>query len=99
MTPKEKAIELFDKYMGFKMNPYDDLEMTLKKGIAKDNALIAVDYIMSVPKQMLYTIYVHRLRTVEEMAINNWNYEEPMIVDEFIAFEYWQKVKQEIELI
>ncbi len=43
MSPKEKAIELFDKYMGFKMNPYDDPEMRLKKGITKTNALIAVD--------------------------------------------------------
>jgi hypothetical protein len=48
MTPKEKAIELFDKYMGFKMNPYDDIEMTLKKGMAKTNALIAVDEIINI---------------------------------------------------
>ena len=48
MTPKEKAIELFDTHMGFKMNPYDDIEMTLKKGIAKKHALIAVDEILDI---------------------------------------------------
>jgi hypothetical protein len=74
MTPKEKAIELFDKYMGFKMNPYNDLEMTLKKGIAKTNALIAVNEIL---KQC-------------------WDYRD---IDLQASYEYWQKVKQEIELI
>jgi hypothetical protein len=73
MTAKEKAIELFDKYMGFKMNPYNDIEMTLKKGIAKDNALIAVDEILKI-KLLWYQ------KDTKEL-------------------EYWQKVKQEIELI
>ena len=59
MTPKEKAIELFDKYMGFKMNPYDDPEMTLKKGIAKTNVLIAVDEILKIT-------WVDKFLTVEE---------------------------------
>jgi hypothetical protein len=47
MTPKEKAEELFDAHMGFKMNPYDDIEMTLEKGKAKEHALISVNLLLS----------------------------------------------------
>lgn len=39
MTPKEKAIELFDKYDSFLYKEYDNLE-------AKKCALIAVDEIL-----------------------------------------------------
>jgi hypothetical protein len=45
--------------MGFKMNPYDDPEMTLKKGIAKTNVLIAVDEILKIT-------WVDKFLTVEE---------------------------------
>jgi hypothetical protein len=48
MTPKEEAIEIFDAHMGFKMNPYDDIEMTLKKGIAKEHALISVNLVLNL---------------------------------------------------
>jgi hypothetical protein len=79
MTPKEKSIELFDKYMGFKMNPYNDLEMTLKKGIAKKNALIAVNEILK--------LRVIKKQIIGYEILNTGN------------IEYWQEVKQEIELI
>lgn len=48
MTPKDKAIEIFDTHMGWKMNPYDDIEMTLKKGIVKEHALISVCLVLSL---------------------------------------------------
>jgi hypothetical protein len=48
MTPKEKAFEIFDAHMGFKMNPYDDIEMTLKKGIAKKHSLISVNLVLNL---------------------------------------------------
>ena len=48
MTAKERAIEIFDAHMGFKMNPYDDIEMTLKKEVAKDHALISVNLVLSL---------------------------------------------------
>ena len=35
MTPQKKAYTLFDRYMGFKMKPYDDPEMYIKKAEAK----------------------------------------------------------------
>ena len=43
MTPKEKSKELIDKYVGFKLNPYNDPEMSQTLYIAKKNALICVD--------------------------------------------------------
>jgi hypothetical protein len=48
MTPKEKAIEIFDTHMGFKMNPYGDIEMTLKKGMAKKHSLISVNLVINL---------------------------------------------------
>ena len=48
MVAKERAIEIFNAHMGFKMNPYDDIEMTLKKKIAKDHALISVNLVLSL---------------------------------------------------
>ena len=48
MTPQKKAYTLFDRYMGFKMKPYDDPEMYIKKAEAKKNALIAIDEILKV---------------------------------------------------
>lgn len=45
-TPKEKAMYLFDKYVGFKLQPYDDPEMSLKKELARAHALIAVDEVL-----------------------------------------------------
>ena len=42
MTPKEKAKDLIDKYVGFKLNPYDDPEMKHTKYKAKLNALICL---------------------------------------------------------
>jgi hypothetical protein len=48
MTAKEKAYEIFDKYMGFKMNPYNDPEMFLSKAIAKSNAMILIDEILNL---------------------------------------------------
>jgi hypothetical protein len=52
MTPKEKAIKIFDAHMGFKMNPYNDIEMTLEKGKAKEHALIAVDEVQQLIKDL-----------------------------------------------
>ena len=45
-TPKEKAMYLFDEYVGFKLQPYDDPEMSLKKELARAHALIAVDEVL-----------------------------------------------------
>jgi hypothetical protein len=48
MKAKEKAIKIFDAHMGFKMNPYDDIEMTLEKGKAKEHALISVNLVLNL---------------------------------------------------
>jgi len=89
MTPKEKAKELIDKMSQF--------QYFASRQIAIQHALIAVDEIMEFPKTLLYTMNVYRFRTVEEMDIDGWSYEEPIIVDKITAFEYWQQVKLEIQ--
>jgi uncharacterized protein (UPF0212 family) len=50
MEAKEKAIELIDKYVGFKLNPYNDPEMSQTLYKAKKNALICVN-------QILFSLY------------------------------------------
>ncbi len=52
MTPKEKAIELVDKFINIEIAYYDSIEgysfMTMAKLYAKECALIAVDEILNV---------------------------------------------------
>lgn len=63
MNQDEKAIELFDKFMGFKMRPYKDPEMTLSIGRAKRNAIIACDEIIKEGKYL----GVHRFEYWQEV--------------------------------
>ena len=61
MTPKDKAYSLVDQYVGFKLDPYDDPEMTVKKGTAKRHALIAVDEIIKyvLPRYQDFTFALY----------------------------------------
>jgi hypothetical protein len=72
MTPKEKAIELFEK-MAFSCRECD------YESNAKQCALIAVDEIIKSTPQ---------------------NPSKPLILmPHFMAFQYWEEVKQEIEAL
>jgi hypothetical protein len=48
MTPKEKAKELVNKYLGFEIDDYKDPEMGSTLYRAKSNALICVDEIINI---------------------------------------------------
>ena len=48
MTPKEKAEELVDYFVGFKLNPYKDIEMHGKLFKAKRFATFTVNQILSL---------------------------------------------------
>lgn len=65
MTPKEKAIELFDKYDSFLYKEYNNLE-------AKKCALIAVDEILYVIDrdmnyQNVYSFYLNVKQEIEKL--------------------------------
>ena len=96
MKPKDKAKDLFDAHMGFKMNPYDDIEMTLKKGIAKDHALITISEITRFPSELMYDIIWYEFKTTD---MYNWSDTDNVIVVRMNALKYWQEVKKEIEAI
>jgi hypothetical protein len=95
--PKEQAKDMVDSFIQRTRNKHERKAMSYRR--AKKCALIAIESIVLVPKHLLYTIYIHRFRTFEEIDINSWNEEEPIIVEEFTALEYWYKVKEEIELL
>ena len=75
MTPKEKAIELVNKFSG-KLPWYSEKDNLLK---SKQCALIAVDEVQQLIKDL-------------SSCKNRFIY----IIDEM---NYWQEVKQEIELL
>ena len=88
MTPKEKAKDLFDKMY----NSGD-----LSTFAARNCALRAVEEIICFnPKGLLYTINIHRFKTLEEIDMN-FSESDGIIVEKMTALEYWQEVKQEIE--
>lgn len=65
MTPKEKAIELFDKYDSFLYKEYNNLE-------AKKCALIAVDEILDVIDrdmnyQNVYSFYLNVKQEIKRL--------------------------------
>lgn len=82
MTPKEKAMELFNsyEYINKHINKFDTTFHS------KMCALIAVDEII----QAVYNID-HRLTATYDKAGGFWWYEESR------ELKYWQEVKQEIE--
>lgn len=47
LSPEEKAIELVDWFVGFKLNPYNDPEFTVTLGRAKDGAHKVIDEIVA----------------------------------------------------
>jgi hypothetical protein len=96
MTPKEKANELVDKM--YNVDFHDDArEIAMRYPHAIKCALVAVDEIMKFPKTLLYTMNIHRFKTIEERDVDNWLDTEGIVIDEMTALEYWQEVKQEIE--
>jgi hypothetical protein len=82
MTPKEKAIELVNKFNNIIPRECDGLENITSEFCA----LIAVDEIMKAPHQNSYIELIP-----EEAETTDWFW------DKFD--EYWNEVKQEIELL
>ena len=101
MIPQEKAKDLVDKYLcideTFNVDLFCD-ECGMSNDAAKYCALIAVNEIMFWnPREMLYTVHVHRFKTLQELDLNKCQFEDSMIVEKITALEYWNQVKQEIE--
>ena len=91
MTPKEKARELFDKYLNASFNckgcdmPYCDIPCTsLNSTEAKECALIAVDEILDLG---LHDVgdYRNDQTTLDDFSTVTW------------YINYWHEVKQELE--
>lgn len=67
MKPKDKAKELIDKYVGFKLNPYNDPEMSQTLYKAKKNALICVNEILEELGEELKLAYNYWKEVKEEI--------------------------------
>ncbi|MGL4253526.1 MAG: hypothetical protein ACRCR2_05705 [Fusobacteriaceae bacterium] len=86
MTPKEKAIELVDKFTQTNGNAF----------FAKECALIAVDEI----KKMLLSLYKPEYTsfiTVNELMYRFEESDESEVMDGYEMVMYYDEVKQEIE--
>jgi hypothetical protein len=59
MTSKEKAKELVDKYVGFELQDYKDIEMGMTLFKAKKNAIICADEILEALGKP--SVYEHSL--------------------------------------
>ena len=86
MTPKEKAQDLVDKYLQIEDSEFKNGANLMFEIEAKQCALIAVEEIMKAPHQNSYIELIP-----EEAETTDWFW------DKFD--EYWNEVKQEIELL
>ena len=86
MTPKEKAKDLYDKMLQWQDMADIYIERNVTSISAKYSSLIAVDEIMKAPHQNSYIELIP-----EEAETTDWFW------DKFD--EYWNEVKQEIELL
>ena len=84
MEPKEKALELVEKFENYVDYQGDDCFNEREKMLinAKNCALIAVDEIVN---------NIYKSSSLEKYHINNDT------MNEVEAISYWQEVKQEIE--
>jgi hypothetical protein len=90
MTPKEKAEELFYKFM----NPVDELhKYSMCFDTAKQCALIAVEEIQSVISLQKTTLSICAYRTLEDFN-HDIRYNEMLRHEVILYFDF---VKQEIE--
>ena len=83
MTPKEKAIELVNKYYHKIEHTISNEYLKVTKDITKECALIAVDEILKLNNPNTYNYLTES--------------KENLIVE--LADNYWQNVKQEIEAL
>ena len=83
MTPKEKAIELVNKYYHKIEHTISNQYAKLTKSITKECALIAVDEILKLDNPNTYNYLTEN--------------KEHLIVE--LADNYWQEVKKEIEAL
>lgn len=67
MIHKEKAIELVDKFVGFKIRPYNDPEMSSTLYKAKKHALICVDEIFPNIDKHCDELYFYWQQVKEEI--------------------------------
>ena len=86
MTPKEKAIELVDKFTQTNGNAF----------FAKECALIAVDEIIKM-LMSLYKPEYTSFNTVNELMYQFEESDECDVMDGYEMVEYYEQVKQEIE--
>lgn len=70
MTPKEKAIELINKYMEIDLQPFSEYGNYIEKDAAKKIALIAVD------EMMLVLPFTDSNKSLNEYAIHMQKYLE-----------------------
>lgn len=100
MSEKDKAKELVDTYRVMLMNSDTECgEEILCTGIAKRCALIAVDEILKTHKKISVSHKISAYKTFEDFNENLTNVQNEL--DSYVLknYGYWQKVKQEIELL
>lgn len=81
MIPKEKAVDLYERF--YYALPSEDDDGRAEDLLAKKLALICVDEIIKVAPSDKY-----RLKEYEDIDYQ---------IDEELTFEYWIKVKNELE--
>ena len=92
MTPKEKASKL-RYYIAEALNLNTKDEKVLKCSIIAVNEIISFN-----PKGLLYTINVHRFKTLQEIDMD-FSESDDIVVEKMTALEYWEEVKNEINNI
>jgi len=84
MTPKEKAEELYNKYLILIVDDIIDMKIiygTLTHKLAKQSALIAVDEILQFDNKI------------------HWSYTHDELIEKTKTIKFWAEVKQQIEKI
>ena len=100
MTPKEKALELMQKYRSLDLNELSKSNNGVIVGItSKQCALIAVDEIMSQYKKPVVSHIVTAYKSAEDFNENFSDIERQL--KDFTAYQilWWNSVKNEIELL
>jgi hypothetical protein len=97
MTPKEKANELVNKYSTIKNVVFTIVKEKMISNIAKQDALIAVDEILTQIKVPIISHMVTSYKTAEDFNKNLINIKDQL--DHFVIsnLSYWNEVKNEIE--
>ena len=90
MTPKEKAKELVDKYYNFGDQEFD---------YSKEFALIAVDEILKQFEKIKVSHIINGYITYKDFEKNLTSIQNQLDSEMISKWNYWNEVKQEIELL